>query len=194
MKLSARDRRALLLLSAAAALSLIYYFWPVSAPEAVASESIPQAEKRLDRLRRLAVAVPGREQALATVRAALEQREKALIQAETPSQAQAQLLQILRRIVRAQQPPVEMGAIELREPRPFGDGYGEVTLGVSLSGRIEQILNLLADLPNQPEPIATTDMQFSGIEPKEKTLSVRITFSALVPRKLVPQRRQGGAL
>jgi hypothetical protein len=194
MKLTTRDRRALLLLGVAAALALVYHFWPASAPEAAASESIPQAEKRLDRLRRLAVAVPGREQALAKVRAALEQREKALIQAETSSQAQAQLLQILRRIVRAQQPPLEMGAVELREPRAFGDGYGEVTLGVSLSGRIEQILNLLADLPNQPEPISTTDLQVYGISEKEKTLSVRITFSALVPRKLVPQRRQGNAL
>ena len=71
-------------------------------------EGVAQSERRLTRLRRLAAAVPAREQIDQRVSAELARREAGLISAETAAQAQAQLLQIVRRVAGAQSPPLDI--------------------------------------------------------------------------------------
>ena len=196
MTLSKRDRRALTLAGGCAALFLVIGFWPeeraVQTVEAV--ESIPQAEQRLQRLRQRAAAVPARDEALGRVRQELARREKGLIQAETVQQAQAQMLQAARRIWSSQQPPLEVRNIEFQPPRPFGDFYGETAITASVEGTIEQMVNLLADLTSQPELISVSDITFGQASPKDKKIQVRLTVSALVPKKLIPSKKpaQGG--
>ena len=50
------------------------------------------------------------------------------------------------------------------------------------------MVNLLADLGNQPELIATEEVQIGEASPKDKRLSVRIVVSGLVERKLIPEK------
>ncbi len=116
MKLSDRDRRALVLLAAAVAVALIAHFalpGEAPAPVVAATGDIPTAEKRLERLRQAAASVPGKKAVLKTVTAELAQREKAVIQAETGAQAQARVLEIVRRAAKALPSPIEIRAIEL---------------------------------------------------------------------------------
>jgi type II secretory pathway component PulM len=192
MTLTPRDRRALMILGAATAVALVAGFWPESgaAPVAPTALSIQQAEQRLARLRQRAAAVPDRDTAARRVAAALAEREKGLIRAETAAQAQAQMLQIVRRIIRAQQPPVDMRNIDLGSPKALGPHYGEVQVVLSVSCRIEQLVNLLADLGNQTELISTTDIQIGQAAGKEKMLQARLGLSGLVPRKLIPEKKQ----
>jgi multidrug efflux pump subunit AcrA (membrane-fusion protein) len=192
MTLSPRDRRALLILAPAVAISLTVYFWPESGGAApVATEfSIERAEQRLARLRQRASAVPDRSAATQRAAAALAAREKGLIQAETAAQAQAQMLQIVRRITRAQQPPVDVRNIDLGTPRPLGPNYGEVQVVLTVSCRVEQLVNLLADLGNQTELISTNEIQIGQAAGKEKLLQARLGVSGLVPRKLIPEKKQ----
>ena len=108
MKLTTRDKRALALLGAATAFSLAVWFWPESkATPSTASSSadIPLAERRLARLRQVVATAAVKEQALKQVQADLEQREKGIVTADTAAQAQAQVLQVVRRLARAQAPP-----------------------------------------------------------------------------------------
>ncbi len=185
-----RDRRALALLGVVAILVMAYMYWPESDSTAVVAagaDSIPVAERRLSRMRQLAVAVPARQQALQEAAGELGKREKGLILADTANQAQARLLEILRRLARAQ--GVEIRGVELGQPKPFGDDYGEVAITVMLGARIEQIVNLLADLQSQPELIGTSDIQLTGASEKQKITSARMTISALVPRKLIPEKK-----
>lgn len=194
MKLSDRDRRALLLLAAAGVVSAGIALWPEGGGadvEAVAT--VPQAERRVQSLRRIAAGLPAREEVRKKVAAELEAREKGLIQADTAAQAQAQMLQVVRRVLRQQQPPVDFRASEMGQPRPFGEFYGEVTATISLDCGIEQLVNLLADLGNQPELITTRELQFSGVTSAQKLVPTRITVSALVDRKLAPVRKEGQA-
>lgn len=187
---SKRDRRALALLGVVVILVMAYVYWPESDSTTVVaagSDSIPLAERRLSRMRQLAVAVPARQQALQVATEELGKREKGLILADTANQAQARLLEIVRRLARAQ--GVEIRGVELGQPKPFGDDYGEVAITVMLGARIEQIVNLLADLQAQPELIGTSDIQLSGASEKQKITSGRMTLSALVPRKLIPERK-----
>jgi len=191
VSLSARDKRALVVLAAAAAVSAAVWFWPAPQAPAVAAgtDDIPAAERRLDRLRQLAASAPAREEGLKRVLAGLAEREKGLIQAETAAQAQAQVLQTLRRVARQQAPPIEFRGFENGPTRAVSDGYGEVLVGVNFEARIEQLVNFLADLTAQPELVATEELRVAAANAKEKTMAVRLTVAGMVPRKLIPEKK-----
>ena len=75
--MSARDRRALTVLPAVAAVFAAIYFWP-SGGAATVNAKLPVAalEKRLDRLRRIAASAPGRGEIVKKLNAELETRER----------------------------------------------------------------------------------------------------------------------
>lgn len=192
MKLSERDRRALLLLAAAGALAAVLYFalpGEAPAPVVAATGDIPTAEKRLARLRALAASVPGKQEALKAVTAELEAREKAVIRAETGAQAQARVLEIVRRAAKGLPAPIEIRSVELGQIRPLGNDYGEALVSVSFECRIEELVNLLAELTAQPELVALSDLRIGSGNPKQKTVNVRATVSGIVPRSLVPEKK-----
>lgn len=158
-----------------------------------ATDTVPAAEKRLAKLRQTAAAVPGRQQALDKVEAELRDREKGLIVADTAQQAQAQLIQTVRKLMKAQTPPIDMRNSEIGPIKTL-DSYGEVSVSVSFECHIEQLVNLLADLSNQPELVATNEIRVGNANPKEKTMPVRITLTGLVQKSLVPDKKTGSNL
>ena len=191
MTLQPRYKRALALIAAIEVVLLAYKYWPTgSTPVVVASmNSVAMAEKRLARLREVAATVPAKEEVAAKVSAELAAREKGLIAADTAAQAQAQLIQIVRRLGAVESPPIEIRATELGGLRPFGDAYGEASVAVQIECRIDQLVNLLAALESQPELISTTDLRINTGNAKDKTVGVRLTVSGIVPRKLVPEKK-----
>jgi hypothetical protein len=198
MKLSPRDRRALLLLLAAAVIAAMVYRFdaPSAAPAVVAPAGNPVtlAEKRLTRLRELAATVPAKEQILKQVSTDLAAREKGILNTQTAAQAQAQLLQLIRMLGAEETPPVDIRGTELNAIRPLGDAYGEASVTVQIDCKIDQLVNLLAALQTQPELVATREMRVLSSNAKEKTVSARLTISGVVPRRLVPEKpKTGGA-
>lgn len=192
MTLRKRDKTALVVLAAAVLVWLLLQLaLPADTPAKLARslDSIPVAEKRLARLRQLSGSVPGKEEVLKRVSAELTQRQTGIIQAETGPQAQAQLLEIIRRVAKAQTPPLDAKSAELGQITRLSDDYGEVQVSVALECRIEELVNLLADLTKQPEVLATKEVRVSLANGKEKTLGVRLTVSGLVPRRLVPEKK-----
>ena len=193
MTLQQRDKRALTLLGAAIVLIGIYYFAtsPSSSSTKIVApvQSAPQAEQRIAQLRRAAATLPARERALKQVRGELALREKGLIQGGTAAEAQAQLLQVVRRVAKSEQPPLELRQAEFGPPKPFGDAYGEVTVSVTTTCLIEQLVSFIADLTAQPELVATEDLRIGAAQPKQKTMPVRLTVSAIVPKRLAPVRK-----
>ena len=197
MKLSKRDRRALLVLGTAVVVVLaveLVRSRGQEVPAAAATESVAMAERRLVRVKQLAAALSGREAELKADTDQLARREKGLIQADTLAQAQAQLLQVARRVTAAQSPPIELRNVELGQARPLGNDYGEVLVPLAFECRIEQLLNLLADLTSQAELLAPSGLRITAGNEKEKTINVRLVLSGVVPRRLVPQKRVSGGL
>jgi hypothetical protein len=196
MSLQQRDKRALAVLGPAILLAAAIYLWP-SGDNAVKvvrpGDSVENAEKRLTRMRQLAATLPGKEEVLKKAAAELDAREKGLIQADTAAQAQAQLLQIMRRIGKAQPQPIDIRGNEIGQVKPFGDNYGEVLVAVTAECRVDQLVNLLADITAQPELIATSELRFGGANGREKTIPIRMTISGIVPKKLIPQKKGGNA-
>ena len=107
MTLSDRDRRALFVLGGALVLGGILYWYSNSSSSPSSSagsakisapvDSVDRTQKRLAMLRRQAATLPGKEAVLKQVSLELAEREKGLIPGDTAEQAQAQLLQIVKR-------------------------------------------------------------------------------------------------
>ena len=75
--------------------------------------------------------------------------------------------------------------------KAFGSDYGEASVTVRFTCLIEQLVNLLAALANEPEMLSTNEIQVTGGTDKNKTIQVRLTLSGVVSKKLVPRRRPG---
>jgi hypothetical protein len=193
VKIEQRDRRALAALAVAVVVLLLYLAFSggTGPPQVVsASDSIPAAEKRLARVRQLAAGVAGREQVLQQASLELAQREKGVIQAETAAQAQAQLLNVIRRVAQAQTPPLDFGTVELGQQIPrLGEDYGEVQVSLPFTCHIDELVNFLADLTKQPEALATLELRVSAQDAKQKTIGVRLIVAGVVPKRLVPQKK-----
>jgi hypothetical protein len=190
MNLSARDRRALMTLAASVIVVLAYRFWPESAPTPVAvsaGESVAQAEQRLARMRDLAATVPGKEAVLKQVQAELAEREQGILQADTAPQAQAQMIQLVRRLASAEAPPVEIRSTEIGPVYQLGD-FGAANVSFQFECGIEQLVNLLAGMGSQRELVSPFDLRVTSANPKDKTVGVRLTITGIVPAKLLPPR------
>lgn len=191
MNLSQRDRRALMILGAAIVAGLIYQFWPDSAPAPVAvsaGESVTQSEQRLARMRELAATVPAKEAVLKQVQAELAMREQGILQADTAPQAQAQMIQLVRRLASAETPPVEIRSTEIGPVLPMGDAYGAADVSFMFQCGIEQLVNILAALGSQKELVAPSDLRITSSNPKDKMVVIRLTITGVVPAKLLPAR------
>jgi hypothetical protein len=197
MTLGQRDRRALMLLGGAAVVCVVLWLvLPADRQPALVGvvDTIPAAAKRLSKVRQLAATLPAEDTSQKAAAAQLAAREKGMLQADTPAQAQAQLVQIMRRLAAAQEPPIEIRSAEVGKTQPLGDSYGEVTIPVTFTCRIDQLVNLLADVTAQPELLAAGGLRVTPGNDKEKTVNVRLTLSAVAPRRLVPEKRGTGLL
>jgi len=201
MTISDRDRRALFILGGALLLGGLYYWVSNSSSSSTGGsakisaaangpmDSVDRSEKRLATLRRQAATLPGKEAVLKQVSLELAEREKGLIPGDTAEQAQAQLLQIIKRVAQQQTPPLDVGQVELGRPRTFGAAYGQVSLSITVTCRIDELVNFLAGLSAQPELTATEEIRFGASHPKQKTMPIRLTVSGLVARRLIPERK-----
>jgi hypothetical protein len=196
MTLQDRDRRALVVLGVALVVGGLLYWYSNSAPSSSGGakittpvDGVDRSQQRLAILRKQAATLSGKEAVLKQVSLELAEREKGLIPGDTAEQAQAQLLQVIKRVAQQQTPPLDIGQVELGRPRPFGAAYGQVSASITVTCRIDELVNFLAALSAQPELTATEEIRFGTSHPKQKTMPVRLTVSGLVARRLVPERK-----
>ena len=188
------DRRLIYLLAGSVALMLVIRFTFLSdsssAPVvAAAAESIPQAEQRLDQLRRISATVEGKEALKKQADAELAAREKGLIQADTEAQARAQLLELTTNIARSN--GIETRGMDEYHDRVLTPDYAEISITVSFTCAIENLVNFMAALANQPQILATNEIRVAGGNDKKKNIQVRLSVSGLASRKLLPADKKG---
>jgi hypothetical protein len=190
MTITTRDRRALALLATGLVIVLGLRFLVYSdkrLEEPRAAQSIPLAETRLNRLRQLSASLAAKEEVLKKAVAAAAAREEGILHADTAPQAQAQVLQIVRRLGKAE--GIEVRGGEMGSVRKFGDDYGEALVAVTFECRIEQLVNLLAAIANEKSLVATNSIRVASANSKEKTVNVRLEIAGVVPRSLVPEKK-----
>ena len=193
MKISPSEKRALLLLIPALLIAGVLKYVVFTDPvptHAADSDSIAMAEQRAARLRQIVALIPAREAIVKQTSADLAQRESGLLAADTAAQAQASLLEIARRVGKGEQ--IEMRGADFGAPKIFGE-YGLVYLSINFECHIEQLVNFLSDLTHQPELVVPSEERIVSGNPKEKTMSVRMTLAGVVPKKLIPEKKGLGA-
>jgi hypothetical protein len=191
MNLSPFLRRTLASGAVSLLLGLVVHFWPDNSQPTVVeptADILANAEKRLAHARDVAALVPGKEEMLKHAQGDLARREKGLLVADTAPQAEAQLVQILRAVGGAETPPVEIRS-ESFGINPLGSDYGVASAGVIFECHIEQLVNMLAALTARPEMVSASEVHINSTTQKDKRITVRMTLSAVVPKKLVPGRR-----
>lgn len=189
MTVGTLDRRMLLILVGGLLLIGILRFGVYGGRETsvvAPADSIPLAERRLQRLREVSATVPAREAVLKQAAAELESREKGMLKADTVPQAQALLQEVIRSVGAAN--GIDARGMEDWRFKPMANDYGEVSVTVTFSCAIEQLVNFLAALANEPELLATNSIQITGGNDKKKNIQVRLSLSGVVPRKLIPKR------
>lgn len=188
MTLSSKDRRNLAIVAAGVILIFLRLQTHDDSAAAVVTSvnSIPAAERRLERLRQVAATVPGKEAVLQQAQAELKAREAGVLKADTAPQAQAQILDAIRQAATTNGIDAR-GAEELRV-QPLANDYGQVSVVETFTCGIEQLVNLLADLANRPEILATNEVNISGGSDKDKKVQVRLSVSGVVDRKLIPKK------
>ncbi|HXR06643.1 MAG TPA: type II secretion system protein GspM [Candidatus Acidoferrum sp.] len=153
-------------------------------------DSIPVARQRLEILRRKAATVPAKEAILKHVSAELQEREKGVVQAGTAEQARAHLMDVLHASEVANGFDSQ-GAQQLPEPKALGQDYGQVSVGQNFTCRIDQLVNFLSALANEPEILATDTIIVSPVRNPNKEITVRLTLSGVIPKSLVPEKKKG---
>ena len=149
------------------------------------------AEQRLARLKDIAASSAAKQDIFKSVSSELAQRETGLVRTETVQQAEAQIQTRVREVLAAE--GLELRFSEFAAVQPLGDAYGLAPTSIQFECRVEQLVNVLAALSTQAELIATRDLQITSANPKDKTVRVRLTVAAVVPRTLVPEKGAKGA-
>jgi hypothetical protein len=115
-----------------------------------------------------------------------------MILADTAAQAQAQLLEIIRRV--GKDDGIDVRGAEEMKVRPLADDYGEVVVAVSFA-LPHRAIREFHDRPRQPARVDRHQRHSGGRRnPKEKTVLVRLGLSGVVPRKLVPEKKGPASL
>ena len=160
-----------------------------TAPVVAASDSIPQAEERLQHVRQVAATVPGKEAVMKEAAATVDKLEKGIFKTDTESQAQAQILEMVTNVAKAN--GVQTRGLDEFHSKPISKDYGEITVGVSFACDVVQLVNFLAGLASQDQILATNSIHITGGTDKKKILQVRLGVSGLVPRKLLAPEKKG---
>jgi len=195
MTLGNLDRRSRILLAVGGALLIPAAAWRLGAfsifdtGPVAAAEAIPMAEKRLASLRAKAATIPANEARLRQAQAELATREKGILKADTKAQAQAQLLVLVQSIARAN--GIEVRGVERMSEAVISADYAEVSVDVAFGCGIEQLVNLMAALADQPQLLATDAVRINGGNDRKKNIQVHLSVGALVDRKLLPEKKRG---
>jgi hypothetical protein len=164
-------------------------FGGADAGTAPAAEAIPIAEKRLESTRTKAASVTAKETRLRQAQAELASREKGILKADTKAQAQAQLLVLVQGVAKAN--GIEVRGVERMSEAVISGDYGEVTVEVAFVCGIDQLVNLMAALADQPQVLATNELRVNGGSDRKKNIQVHLSVGALVARKLLPEKKGG---
>jgi uncharacterized protein YfcZ (UPF0381/DUF406 family) len=156
------------------------------------TDSPAMLENRLAKLRQTASTVPAKAEVLKGVDAVLKSREKGVMVFNTAPQAQAHLMEVIRRIAIGNKIDARGG--DFTPPALLGADYGQVAVSVTFESTIDAFVNFLADLSKETELIAPSEVHISIGNAKNKTVNVRMTLAGVVPRKLVPEKKNVMAL
>jgi hypothetical protein len=115
-----------------------------------------------------------------------------ILKADTAAQAQALLQERLHRVGLAN--GIDIRGLEDQRVKPLGNDYGQASVSVRFTCNIEQLVNFLAALANEPELFSTDEINVTGTTDPKKAIQVRLTLAGVVTKKVAQEKKAAGAL
>ena len=192
-----RDRRALLLMAAAAVIYGVFSFGLLPAFDALREESSGISDKvqQLSKYRRALIRKGNYTQLLEQARKNVGEAEARFIRGDNPTLASVELQTIVE--AAAQKSGLQLNQRNVSPARKKDDFFNEITMTIAVEGTPSQISGFLAEIRGAPKVISIRSAQIAPAEviqeapPKgdfKKMLRANLTISAQLP---VPVRKNG---
>jgi hypothetical protein len=181
MKLTQRDRRALLFLGCSAVLFLFlnYVVVPWGEKFMTSGDNLKIAEKKLRHEKEMLVSAPQVELQLKALQARLDVEEQKLLQGADRSQASVQFQQWIAQ--RAAEQKLELLRTDFIDAAPYGDDYLRVPVRLELMGPITQVVQFINSITHGDRIVAVDELNVnSGYIDKEKKVRCTMVVSALM--------------
>ena len=188
MRISERDRRALMGLGAAVAVFLLWQFDFVlpSATGAAVSASEIRREEDLLKLAQVTIRQkPLLDSEFETVEKARQALETKLLTSETAALAQAEMREIAGRLMSGA--GIQMKATRFGRVQREGEDYAQVPLIVQFTCAVESFVNLMSDIANADVLLSTREIKISPARGETKRIRVELTFSGYLPVSRTPE-------
>ena len=197
LEIRQRDRRALLLVVAAAIVFVIIWFGVFPAFDALkqGSSGAGDKEQQLSKYRRALIRKGHYAQLLEQVRKSVTADEGRFVRGDNPTLAAVELQTIVESA--AQKNSIELTQRNISPARKKDDSFNEITMTVAFESTPNQMTGFLAELRNAPKFITVRNAQMAPPEviqeaPKKgdfkKMLRVNLTIGAPLP---LPFRKKG---
>jgi hypothetical protein len=181
LKLSPRDRKAVMVGASAAALFLVLNFvaFPLLGRFSRDSEAVGQEEVALRRYQRLLSETDLKKRQLAAAQERLKRLEAGLLESPSTSLANAEWQHLIGEL--AERRGIELGSSEFLRARNLSPEYSLLTGRVQFRCRLDQLVDFLVAMASSPKLIAVTRMTVSGPQgDPQKRFNVQLVIGAAV--------------
>jgi Tfp pilus assembly protein PilO len=197
LEIRERDRRAIFLLTAAAAVYVVLSFGILPAFDALknASSDVGGKEEQLSRYRRALVRKGHYAKLLEKARKDMSDAESRLVRGDNPTLAAVELQTIVEEA--AKKVGFELGQRNISPARKKDEFFNEITMTLAFEATPGQLTQFLAEIRNAPKFITVRNAQIAPTQviheaPKKgdfkKMLRANLTISAALP---MPPRKSG---
>ena len=176
MRISRRDKVALILVGAAVAVFVLFQFavFPVWDALQDMRQELPLQQKKLQKYQQ---AIERASLLSAEARSAdnrLQQAEAGLLRGKTPALAAAELQDRMNQFTGAKS--IEVRSSEFLPAKALGADYVQVPLGLMFQCRMDQLAGFLASISEAPEYITVPKLliQYTGAKDKQVQVSMQV--------------------
>jgi hypothetical protein len=192
-----RDRRAILILAAAAGIYAVVSYGVLPAFDKLTQtpSTAGGQEDQLKKYRRALIRKGHYTEALAQARRNAAEAEARFIRGDNPTLASVELQTIVENA--AKKANLDLGQRNITPARKRDDSFNEITMALALDATPSQIFGFLAEMRNAPKYVIVRSVQMTPAQimtepPKKgdfvKTIRANVTIAALIP---VPLRKNG---
>src|SRR5436309_7576643 len=189
-ELRERDRRAILILAAAAGIYglVSYVALPAFDKLTQTPSRVGEQEGQLKKYRRALIRKGHYTEALAQARRNAAEAEARFIRGDNPTLASVELQTIVENA--AKKANLDLGQRNITPARKRDDSFNEITMALALEATPAQIFGFLAEIRNAPKFVIVRNAQIAPTQvlteaPKKgdfmKTIRANLTIGALIP-------------
>jgi hypothetical protein len=196
-QLRERDRRAIVILAAAAGAYILVSYGVLPAVDRLTQtpSHVGEQEDQLKKYRRALIRKGHYTEQLAQARRSVTEAEARFVRGDNPTLASVELQTIVEQA--AKKANLDLSQRNVTPARKKDDSFNEITMTVALEATPSQIFGFLAEMRNAPKYVTVRSAQITPVQimtepPKKgdfmKVIRANVTIAALIP---VPLRKNG---